>query len=115
MYSNFITPPDFVNEHKHTVTIIDATEKEIEVLINMAKNSDDDYNFYLYKSEMNDTNWLSDAMALSSATIINIDQCQNTDFFKNDRVFYYGQTHIVSPAQRVNSLFDYFVNRKKVK
>jgi hypothetical protein len=113
MYSNFVTPPDFVDEYKHTVTIIDATEKEVELLTSIAKNSYEDYNFYLYRSEMNDLSWLSSAIARSAAVIINFDKCENTDFFKNDNVFYYGQMHIISPAKRIGSLVDYFSQLKK--
>jgi len=112
MYSNFITPPDFTNEDKHTVTVIDATDSEIELLCRVAQNSIEDYNIYLYKSEMSNANWLSQAINLSESIIVNIDIHDNLDIFKNEKTYYYGSKTILSPATKINSILDYFQMRQ---
>jgi hypothetical protein len=112
MYSNFITPPDFVDEEKHSVTIIEATTQEIEILYNIARNSTEDYNIYLYRKEMNNHSWLKKAIEKSSSTIVNFDRWKDLEIFKYDNILYYGQGLVVSPAQKIDSLLDYFNMRK---
>jgi len=46
-YSNFITPPDFVEDDFHTVTVVDASPKDVELLGQIAKGTNNAYNVYL--------------------------------------------------------------------
>jgi hypothetical protein len=108
MYSNFITPPDFVDEQKHSITIVEATEKEIELLYNIARSGTEDYNIYLYRLKMDDSAWLTSAIDRSNSVIVNLDRWKDLEIFKSKNVFYYGQGLVVSPAQKINSLLDYF-------
>lgn len=108
MYSNFITPPDFVDEHKHTITIVEATTQEIELLYNVARSGTEDYNIYLYRTEMHNLNWLTTAISRSNGVIINFDRWKDLEIFKSEKLYYYGQGLVVSPAQKINSLLDYF-------
>ena len=71
MYSNFVTPPDFVNDQLHTVTVVDGTLEEIELLGRMCQGSDESFNIYLYRSEMNDIKWLEQAVEHSDAVVVN--------------------------------------------
>lgn len=92
MYSNFITPPDFVDDDLHTVTVIDATVDEVESLARMCERSDEMYNVYLYKKEMNDLDWLQQAIARSAIVIV-----RSTDSIDlSDKVYCYGDTGIRS-------------------
>ena len=115
MYSNFITPPDFVNEDKHTVTIIDASLEEVEQLCKIAENGFEDYNLYLYRSEMNDLEWLHLAIKNSDSIIVNVDAYKNEEIFKRANVYYYGKDILISPAQKINSLLSYFQTRQDTK
>jgi hypothetical protein len=108
MYSNFITPPDFVDEQKHSITIVEATTQEIELLYNIARNGTEDYNIYLYCAEMGDNSWLATAIGKSHSVIVNFDRWKDLEIFKSENVYYYGQGLVVSPAQKINSLLDYF-------
>ncbi len=112
MYSNFITPPDFVNEDKHTVTVIDATETDIELLTKIAKVTNEDYNIYLYNSNMQDLEWLSTAMDRSDSVIVNLDIFSDLNICNNSKTYYYGQKILLSPAQKVISVAHYFYQRQ---
>jgi len=54
MYSNFITPPDYVQ----SVIIFDATEDEIKQVADAVKDLPQPYNLYFYNAEMNNLEWL---------------------------------------------------------
>lgn len=54
MYSNFITPPDYVQ----SVIIFDATEDEIKQVADAVKDLLQPYNLYFYNAEMNNLEWL---------------------------------------------------------
>jgi hypothetical protein len=116
MHSNFITPPDFVDEPLTTVTVVNATLDEVELLARMCENTDPQYNIYLYRSEMNDREWLQKAIELSEATIIN---AATTDFDDFDdicdleNVYYYGDRELISRATRIPTLLHYFVLKKQ--
>jgi len=112
MYSNFITPPDFVDEEKHSITIIEATTQEIELLYNIVKSGTEDYNIYLYRAEMNNNKWLTNAIKKSNSVIVNFDCWKDLEIFKSENVFYYGQGLVVGPAQKIDSLLDYFNMRQ---
>lgn len=111
MYSNFITPPDFVNEEKHTVTVVNATEDDVEMLGRMAQVSDEEYNIYLYHNGMNDTTWLDSAINLSDAIVVNINQPGWDHICNNNKTYYYGDRTLLSPSLKITSAVDYFALR----
>lgn len=107
-YSNFITPPDFVNDKLHTVTIIDATPEEVILLGKFCQYSEQCFNIYLYRLEMQNFDWLEKAILLSDAIIINNERDDFTNYLKLDKVYYYGTKNYLSPAHKVNNLLQYF-------
>lgn len=113
MYSNFITPPDFVDDKFHTVTVVNATNEEVELLGRMCKGSDDQFNIYLYKTDMNDLLWLKKAVELSDAVIVNTDQLDHVleDLLVLDKTYYYGERNFLVQANRVENVFQYFAIR----
>lgn len=54
MHSNFITPPDYVT----SILIVDATADEIEAVAERCRDSQESYNVYMYRKDMDDLNWL---------------------------------------------------------
>lgn len=112
-YSNFITPPDFVNDKFHTVTVIDALIDEIELLGRMCQFSNESYNIYLYRSDMHEDQWLYKAVDISDAVIINTSVNTNESLFKLNKVYYYGDKNYVSPAHKVNNILQYFLLRQE--
>jgi hypothetical protein len=113
VYSNFITPPDFVEDRFHTVTVVNATLEEVELLGRMCKGSDDQFNIYLYRSEMNDTAWLDRAVELSDAVIVNTSTRDSiTDHLCTlDKTYYYGPHTLVTSSTKVDTVFQYFAVR----
>lgn len=108
-YSNFITPPDFVEDEFHTVTVVDAAPADVQLLGQIAKGTDKAYNVYLYHQGMDDKDWLGNAMEKSDAVIVNTaDPYHNEDLCKNSNVYYYGPKTYITDANKVESPFDYF-------
>jgi hypothetical protein len=113
VYSNFITPPDFVDDQLHTVTVVDATSEEIEILGRMCQGSDEMFNIYLYRSEMNDTNWLKQAIDRSDAVIVNADTHNSyvETLCAQEKTFYYGANTFISKANKIETPIQYFAAR----
>ena len=113
MHSNFITPPDFVDETLHTVTVIDAASEEVELLGRMCEYSDESYNIYLYRSEMHNDEWLQQAVDLSDAVIVNTDNEQFRDLCLLQKTFYYGSKRFLENPRKIENPLHYFALRKE--
>jgi hypothetical protein len=113
MYSNFITPPDFVEDPFHTVTVVNATVDEVELLARMCKGSDDQFNIYLYRSEMNDTDWLNRAVELSDAVVVNVAQRDPVidQLCTLEKTYYFGPENFLTNAIKVENVYQYFALR----
>lgn len=112
MHSNFITPPDFVDEDLPNVVIVNATDEQIELLAHMCANNDEQYNMYLYHSGMKDTDWLKSAIERSSAVILHTIDPELDAVCFTDKTYYYGERAIISDAKEVSSPLHYFSLRK---
>ena len=59
MYSNFITPPDFLDSiDNYTVLLIDPTEDDVSNIALLCKNVGTDFNVYIYLEQYNLLDWL---------------------------------------------------------
>lgn len=110
MHSNFITPPDFVNEDLETITVINAELHEIESLAKLCENTDPQYNIYLYRSEMNDVEWLHKAVEISKSVIIRSVDPSLDYICDNEKTIYYGDRILISRAAKIPNLLHFFVN-----
>lgn len=99
MHSNFVTPPDFVDAKNHTITVVDATADQIDMLVHACRHSDQDYNVYLYNTAMNDRDWLNRAIDLSDAVLINVHDNTYRDFFDLEKVYNFGPRLLVNPRK----------------
>jgi hypothetical protein len=113
VYSNFITPPDFVKDKFHTVTVVNASNDEVELLGRMCKGSDDQFNVYLYRSEMNDPVWLRKAAEISDAVIVNTNVADSIleELLTLEKTYYYGGHNFLVKANKVDNVFHYFAIR----
>jgi predicted kinase len=100
-----------VSDELHTVTVIDATTDDIELLVNLCQLGNELYNVYLYKTEMNQPDWITQAVQKSSA-VIDVHR-NNETFCYNEKTFYYGEKTFLSPATKVKGILDYFVQRQQ--
>lgn len=108
IYSNFITPPDFVADDKETITIVNATTDDVFLLGRCCKSIDKTFNFYLYNSTMVNIEWLNRAVELSSRVILNDIDPDLRFLCALEKTRYYGPNLYVSPAVKVNHILDYF-------
>ena len=108
MYSNIITPPDFAADDFHTVTVINATEDDVKLLVKFCENSQKSYNIYLYKDDMNISEWINKSITKSQAVIVNAVNDNWQHLMLQDNVYYYGPVHIC-PATHITNILDYFV------
>lgn len=113
MHSNVITPPDFVNDKLHTVTVVDASVEDVELLARMCEVSDEMYNIYLYRTEMDDTEWLNSAVDRSDAVIVNSDVLDNINLRGKEKTYYYGDKTFLVPATKINNPLEYFAFRQQ--
>ena len=107
-HSNFITPPDFVDDALPTITVVDATPDDIQLLGKMAQEHHECFNIYLYHQGMENREWLNEAIGKSDAVIVNTNDFDNEDLCVKDNVFYYGPKVYVTEAHKVHTAFDYF-------
>jgi hypothetical protein len=113
-YSNIITPPDFVDEPKHTVLVIDADAGHIQAIGAFLKNSDNYFNIYLYHGDMGNTEWFTQARDRADAFIINTEK--NTFSTIKDllaelpNAYYYGPKNFLRNKNQLSSPVDYFTN-----
>jgi hypothetical protein len=101
MYSNFITPPDFVDDNLHTVTVINASTEEIASLARMCQTNDEMFNVYLYHNGMKNTAWLQEAIDRSETVIIKY----ANPLVPEEKMYCYGDSDIT----------DYFLERSPTK
>ena len=71
MNTNFITPPDVVDDERHSVLIVDADPTDIESLALVCANHNHAFNVYLYNHGMQDLEWLVSIASKVDTVIIN--------------------------------------------
>lgn len=70
--SRFITYPDLVEKStNHTVILIDATVKDIEVIGLFLKTSNQNFDVYLYRGDLHDLEWLNEIGRSADEYLIN--------------------------------------------
>ena len=112
VYTNFITPPDFVTNGNHTVVLIDATEQQIDQLAEFCRTAINSYNVYIYRNGMNDIDWLKSAMSQADAFIVNTESNELSTV--KDRIvdspksWYYGPKNFLGNNRRITSPENYF-------
>jgi hypothetical protein len=117
MHSNFITPPDFVDNNLPTVLVVDAAWDDIETLALYCQNSNYLYNVYIYQDIMFDTEWLEQAAQRSHVIIMNSDQsaCTNekNKFLKESKTWYYGPNRYLGNNNQLQSLIEFFIKHNE--
>jgi hypothetical protein len=113
-YSNFITPPDFVDEVKHTVVMVNATEGDIQALGMFCKTAVAYFNIYFYNHAMNNPAWFDQVLTRADAVVINylvdIPAADQKRLFSSNKTWYYGPSEVVGSAHHVDTPLDYFIN-----
>ena len=113
MYSNFITPPDFlVDDERHTVVIVDADWPEIEALALFCKNSKKYYNVHVYRAEMDNELWLVEQAEKAEIIIVNtVDTAVSAvkdRLIEQPTAHYYGPKTFLSSGRKIHAPVDFF-------
>lgn len=110
--SKLITPPDFVKSKGHNVVLIDPEWTEVEDLSYLLMTLDKVFNVYVYRDEMQDIAWLTEAIKKSKSVIVNT---VNTSVSKlkdklvaNQNVYYYGSKKFIMNNNRIEKPIDFF-------
>jgi len=113
-YSNFITPPDFVDEIKHTVLIVDVSPDELQALAMFCKNSLVYFNIYIYNYELQLDEWFCKAQKCSEAIIINMSNnkflSDKENLLADKNTWYYGCEPKEGNSKYINNPLEYFIN-----
>ena len=112
-YSNFVTPPDFVNDEFHTVLLIDLDWVHVDELSIWCKTAPVNLNIYIYQDIMLNEAWLADAINRANTIIMNtdgsaVDHIKN-QLIKASNVWYYGDKKFLGNQQKIDNPLDWFV------
>lgn len=117
MHSNFITPPDFVDNDLPTVVVIDASWDDVENLALYCQKSTYVYNVYLYQDVMFDIEWLNQAVARAHAIIMNSENSACTQdknkLLKDSRTWYYGPNRYLGNNNQLSGLLEFFIKHNE--
>jgi hypothetical protein len=117
MHSNFITPPDLVENDLPTVLVVDASWDEIETLALYCQHCTYLYNIYIYHDVMFETNWLQKIFERAHIVIINSEPSACTQeknkFLKDARTWYYGPNKYLGNTNQLESLIQFFIKHNE--
>jgi hypothetical protein len=112
-FSNIITPPDFINSRALSITMIDPEMTEVEDVAFFLKTATETFNVYVYRSEMDNEEWLTEVVTKSTAVVVNT---VNTSCSKikdklavNPKTYYYGPKNFLMNKNRIEKPIDYFI------
>lgn len=115
MTTNFITPPDFVEDSQHTILLIDVDPVDVETLAHLCASHDEPFNVYLYKEDLNDKKWMSDAAYRADIIIINTIENglspEKDAFVDLLKTYHYGPKNFLKNNRKLQNVYEYFVNR----
>lgn len=112
-YSNFVTPPSFVDDQFPSVLIIDADWNDIDNLALWCKTAPVNLNIYIYSDIMLDEIWLARAINSVETIIMNtansaVDHVKK-ELLKAPNVWYYGDKSFLANKQKIENPIEYFI------
>jgi hypothetical protein len=112
--TNFITPPDFVDEPNHTILLIDVDPVDVETLAFLCGSHNESFNVYLYKEDLNNISWLEEAAAKAETIIINSIENGLSElkeiYAARISSYHYGPVQY-NTQRNHRTVLDFFVNR----
>jgi hypothetical protein len=108
MVSNLVTPPDIVNNGTHSVLLVDPEQDELDAVIKFCQYSKKTFNVYVYTPNMDNMEWLYQAVASSDAVIVNIRTLDYKDFCRLDKTYYYGDQALFGNEKKLLDPLHYF-------
>lgn len=108
MVSNLVTPPDIVDNHLHSVILVDPEQQDVDAVIRFCQYADNAYNVYVYTPNMNNLDWLNIAVKASDAVIVNSRSNNFKELCLLDKTYYYGDYFYVENQQKISDPLHYF-------
>jgi hypothetical protein len=108
MDSNLITPPDILNNGLHSITLVDLEQVEVDTIIRFCQYSDQAYNIYVYTPNMDNVEWLAQAVNASDSIIVNTRSDDYKDLWLLDKTYHYGTRIIVENPRKLADPVHYF-------
>lgn len=108
MHSNLITPPDIVHNGLHSVTLVDPEKHDVDTVIKFCQYSDMAFNVYVYTPNMNNKDWLKNAVDASDAVIVNTTTSNYNDICLLQKCYYYGPKVYVENSRKLVDPVHYF-------
>ena len=111
-YSNFITPPSFVEDQFPSILIIDADWNDVDSLAIWCKTAPTSLNIYIYIDTMLDEEWLVKAINKSENIIVNLETSAvdhiKKQLIKAPNVWYYNAPTFLGNNRKLTGVMDYF-------
>lgn len=119
MTTNFITPPDFVEEPNHSILLVDVDPVDVETLAHLCAGHDESFNIYLYKADMEETAWLDKCISRVDAIIVNTVENEFSPIKDKmvdlTKTYHYGPKNFLSNNRQYVNFLEYFINRSNVR
>jgi hypothetical protein len=115
MTTNIVTPPDLIQDHQHTILLIDVAPEDVETLAYLCSTHLEAFNIYLYKAGMGEQAWFDTVTDLADTIIINTQPTSISDvkdqLIHAEKSYHYGPKRFLGNDRHHNSVLDYFVHR----
>lgn len=108
MDSNLITPPDIVDNGLHSVTLIDPEQSDVDAVIQFCQRSEMPFNVYVYTPNMENVEWLEQAIDICDAIIVNSRTNHYSKYCLLSKSYYYGPQIYVENTRKLVDPLHYF-------
>jgi|688.fasta_scaffold932511_2 hypothetical protein len=108
MDSNLITPPDILNNGLHSVVLVDPEQSDVDAVVRFCQYSDQLFNVYVYTPNMENKDWLSQAVDASDTVIVNTRTNKYNDLGLLTKTYYYGPQNFVENQKKLADPLHYF-------
>ena len=111
MHSNLVTPPDVVNNGLHSVLLVDPEQADVDAVVRFCQYSDKAFNVYVYTPNMDNQDWLNQAVDVSDAIIVNSRTLDYKEICRLEKTFYYGDTVLIGNQKKIVDPVQYFLHK----
>jgi hypothetical protein len=109
MVSNLVTPPDIVSNELHSVLLVDPDQSDLDTVIKFCQYSDQCFNVYVYTPNMDNQDWLAEAVNACNAVIVNTKTLEYKEICRLEKTFYYGSTVLIGNQKKLIDPVHYFL------
>lgn len=111
MVSNLITPPDIVSNDLHSVLLVDPDQTDLDAVVRFCQYAESAFNVYVYTPNMDNKNWLDQAVDASDAVIVNSRTLDYKEICRLEKTFYYGDNILLGNQKKILDPVQYFLHK----